>query len=307
MPGKIFINYRRDDDPGFTGRLFDRLQDAFDRQQLFIDVDNIAPGQDFVRVLHDRVAECDVVLVVIGKGWLDARDANGARRLDDPEDFVRIEISSALSQDNKRVIPVLVRDTPMPRADLLPEVLKPLARLNAVRLTHERFPADMQGLTKSIQQTLAELGSLRAGKATATAPAPPAKTPARTTWPRLVPLVALAATVIAVLAAAAVYWANMPAFRSVALAPLRSADHTDPRVASGGGNPSPAMFNNPNPEFDDQTGQTRCVARLSEPAAGTRPGPESDRTHSGGVGRCGDGGGVRVAKGRRQQLSVLPG
>jgi TIR domain len=95
MTGKIFINYRRGDDPGFTGRLFDRLQDAFEPEQLFLDVDNIAPGVDFVRVLNDRVADSDVVLAVIGKNWLAAHDLSGARRLDDPGDFVRIELTSA--------------------------------------------------------------------------------------------------------------------------------------------------------------------------------------------------------------------
>jgi TIR domain len=107
LSGKIFINYRRGDDPGYTGRLFDRLQEAFSPEQLFLDVDNIAPGLDFVRVLTERVAECDVMLTVIGKGWTDARDENGSRRLDDPNDFVRVEIVSALGK-GKRVIPVLV-------------------------------------------------------------------------------------------------------------------------------------------------------------------------------------------------------
>lgn len=153
MTGRIFINYRRGDDPGHTGRLFDRLQDTFDPQQLFLDVDNIAPGLDFVRVLNERVAECDIVLAVIGKGWIDARDGNGNRRLDDPDDFVRIEITSALNQ-GKRVIPVLVGEAQMPRPEDLPEALQPLARRNAVRLTHERFRADTQGLIKAIQQGL---------------------------------------------------------------------------------------------------------------------------------------------------------
>ena len=139
MTGKIFINYRRGDDPGNTGRLFDRLQDVFEPEQLFIDVDNIAPGLDFVRVLNDRVAECDVVLAVIGKSWVDARDTRGARRLDDPDDFVRIEILSALSQ-GKRVIPVLVGEAQMPRPDELP---------------------DFQGLVKGLQQTLEEFDQLR--------------------------------------------------------------------------------------------------------------------------------------------------
>ena len=168
MTGKIFINYRRGDDPQAAGRLFDRLQDIFEPQQLFLDVDNIAPGLDFMRVLDERVAECDVVLAVIGKGWIDARDAAGARRLDDPDDFVRIEITSALNQ-GKRVIPVLIGDTPMPHQEQLPEALRPLARRNAVRLTHERFRADTQGLVKALEQALAEIEEARREQAQAEA------------------------------------------------------------------------------------------------------------------------------------------
>ena len=168
MTGKIFINYRRGDDPQAAGRLFDRLQDVFEPQQLFLDVDNIAPGLDFMRVLDERVAECDVVLAVIGKGWIDARDATGARRLDDPDDFVRIEITSALNQ-GKRVIPVLIGDTPMPHQEQLPQALRPLARRNAVRLTHERFRADTQGLVKALEQALAEIEGARREQAQAEA------------------------------------------------------------------------------------------------------------------------------------------
>jgi hypothetical protein len=98
MGGSIFINYRRGDDPGNTGRLFDRLQEAFQHDRLFMDVDRIEPGLDFVRVLEEQVAQCDVVLAVIGNGWIDARDETGARRLDNPADFVLIEIASALRQ-----------------------------------------------------------------------------------------------------------------------------------------------------------------------------------------------------------------
>jgi hypothetical protein len=168
MTGKIFINYRRGDDPQAAGRLFDRLQDIFEPQQLFLDVDNIAPGLDFMHVLDERVSECDVVLAVIGKGWIDARDASGARRLDDPHDFVRIEITSALNQ-GKRVIPVLIGDTPMPHPEQLPEVLRPLARRNAVRLTHERFRADTQGLVKALEHALAEIEEARQEQAKAEA------------------------------------------------------------------------------------------------------------------------------------------
>ena len=160
MAGNIFINYRRDDDAGFTQALYSRLEQAFPSESLFMDVDNIAPGLDFVQVLNEEVARCDVVIAVIGKNWLAAADETGERRLDNPEDFVRIEIESALAQ-KKRVIPVLVNDAKMPRSTELPESLKPFARCNAVRLTHERFRADMAGLIKSLEQVLSETEAAR--------------------------------------------------------------------------------------------------------------------------------------------------
>jgi formylglycine-generating enzyme required for sulfatase activity len=168
MAGKIFINYRRADDPGFAQALFGRLEQAFPSERLFMDVDSkeLEPGLDFVHVLQEQVAECDVLVSVIGKAWLDARDATGARRLDNPDDFVRIEIESALKQD-KRVIPVLVGEAQMPRADELPEAMKPLARRHAVRLTHERFRADSQGLITALQRALEKAEDLRNAQAAA--------------------------------------------------------------------------------------------------------------------------------------------
>jgi hypothetical protein len=160
MAGKIFINYRRGDDPGFAQALLGRLERAFSTEQLFIDVDNIEPGMDFVRVLEEQISKCDVVLAVIGKGWVDALDERNARRLDNPEDWVRIEISSALNQD-KRVIPVLVGDALMPRSDQLPDALKPLATRNAVRLRHDRFRADADGLVKALQKVLEDAENQR--------------------------------------------------------------------------------------------------------------------------------------------------
>jgi hypothetical protein len=176
MAGKIFINYRRGDDPGYTGRLFDRLQDAFAPEQLFLDVDNIAPGLDFARVIEERVADCDVMLAIIGKSWIDARDAAGNRRLDLPDDFVRLEIASALTQE-KRVIPILVADAQMPRADELPEDLRPLARRNAVRLTHERFRSDVQGLVAALESALSDFDLMRAGREKAGQGGPVAQIP----------------------------------------------------------------------------------------------------------------------------------
>jgi hypothetical protein len=166
MAGKIFINYRRGDDPGSAQALFARLEQAFPPEQLFMDVDNIEPGLDFVKVLKDQVAQCDVLIAVIGRGWIDTRDEVGARRLDNPADFVRIEIESALAQD-KRVIPVLVGEARMPRTDELPEGMKPLATRNAVRLTHERFRADAQGLIKALERALGEIEAQRRAQAQA--------------------------------------------------------------------------------------------------------------------------------------------
>jgi TolB-like protein len=164
MAGKIFINYRRGDDPGSAQALFARLEQVFPREQLFMDVDNIDPGLDFVQVLKDQVAECDVLISVIGKGWLEAHDGDGARRLDDPGDFVRIEIESALKQ-NKLVIPVLVGQAQMPRTHELPDAIKPLATRNAVRLTHERFRSDVQGLVTALQRGLRNIEDARTGAA----------------------------------------------------------------------------------------------------------------------------------------------
>jgi Domain of unknown function (DUF4189)/TIR domain/Putative peptidoglycan binding domain len=166
MSGRIFINYRRGDEPGFTQALLGRLELAFPAERLFIDVDSIPPGEDFVRMLEAQVAQCDAMLTVIGNNWLEATDEHGARRLDDPHDFVRIEIESALKQ-GKRVIPVLVHQARMPHADELPEAIRALAQRNAVRLTHERFRADVQGLVKALQGALDEGASRRAGVAAA--------------------------------------------------------------------------------------------------------------------------------------------
>ncbi len=138
MGGNIFINYRRDDDAGFTQALYSRLEQAFSVERLFMDIDSIAPGLDFVQVLNDEVARCDVVIAVVGKNWLSVTDETGARRLDNPEDFVRIEIESALTQ-KKRVIPVLVNDARMPRSTELPESMRAFARCNAVRLGTSAF------------------------------------------------------------------------------------------------------------------------------------------------------------------------
>jgi len=116
-----------------------------------MDVDAIEPGLDFVKVLDEQVSGCDVLLALIGPNWVDAKNEKGVRRLDDPKDFVRMEIASALKRDI-RVIPILIDGAPMPREEELPEPLQPLARRNAVQVSHVRFGADTQGLVDVLQR-----------------------------------------------------------------------------------------------------------------------------------------------------------
>ena len=149
MAGTIFINYRREDSIGTAGRLRDRLAQAFGQNNLFMDVDSIPAGVDFLTYLNKQVAACDVVLVVIGQNWLDAKDESGRRRLDSPDDFVAVEIAAALARDI-RVIPILVDDARMPKADKLPDPIKLLARRNAVELRHTHFHRDAEALIGKI-------------------------------------------------------------------------------------------------------------------------------------------------------------
>jgi hypothetical protein len=145
----IFISYRREDTAPWAGRIYERLAHEFSRGQLFMDVDNIAPGLDFVQVLEEQVAACDALLVLIGRDWVEAKNASGHRRLDDPNDFVRIEVEAALRR-NVRVVPILVDGAPMPPHEVLPESLRPLLRRNAVELTHARFGTDVKRLTDAL-------------------------------------------------------------------------------------------------------------------------------------------------------------
>lgn len=150
---RVFINYRRQDSEGYVGRLYDHLMNHFQPEDIFMDVSDIDPGQDFVKALEDAVADCDVLLAVIGPQWLNLADENGERRLNQWNDFVRIEISSALNQ-NKVVIPVLVGQSSMPSPNDLPEDLMTLARRNAIVLTHHRFKDDVGVLVKAIKTAI---------------------------------------------------------------------------------------------------------------------------------------------------------
>jgi hypothetical protein len=153
MSGQIFISYRREESRWSARSLHDRLCRDFDPKQIFMDIDAIALGEDFVKAIETTVAKCDVLITVIGNNWLTSKDERGDRRLDDPEDFVRMEIGAALKREI-RVIPVLVDGALMPRSDDLPEDLKPLVRRNALRITDTSFDGDCQRLASAIRLVL---------------------------------------------------------------------------------------------------------------------------------------------------------
>jgi hypothetical protein len=167
MPG-IFISYRREDSIAYAGRVYDHLVSRFGKNHVFMDVDAIEPGLDFVDVLHHTVASCDAVVVVIGKNWLTATDERGRRRLDDPEDLVRVELAAAL--DRKiRVIPVLVGGARMPVSQELPGPLMSLSRRNALEISDLAFHQNVTKLIAVLERAIAPRE---------TAPAPQPERPA---------------------------------------------------------------------------------------------------------------------------------
>lgn len=155
MNNAVFISYRREDAAGFARALYNRLASEFGPERIFMDVDTIAPGIDFVTEITTAVGNCRTLLAVIGDEWLSAKDAEGRRRIDVPDDYVRLEIANALNR-NIRVVPVLIEDTHMPGSEDLPDEIKPLARRNALRLTNARFDADTQLLIDTLQSALDE-------------------------------------------------------------------------------------------------------------------------------------------------------
>ena len=146
----IFISYRRDDSEGEAGRLFDDLVRAYGDDSVFMDVAGIEPGLDFRKAIDANVASCGVLLAMIGPTWASVSDSAGTRRLDNPNDFVRLEIASALARQIA-VIPVLVHGAKMPPLDQLPDDLKDLRYRNSVELTHARWNSDVALLTRALK------------------------------------------------------------------------------------------------------------------------------------------------------------
>jgi streptogramin lyase len=148
---RVFLNYRREDTSGHAGRLYDALTAHFPAEQVFMDIDTIEPGVDFVEVVEEAVGSCTVLLAIIGRRWLEVTNETGPQRLQDQRDFVRLEIEAALNR-KIRLIPVLVQGARMPSEQELPETMRPLTRRNAVELSDHRWRYDTEQLVRVLER-----------------------------------------------------------------------------------------------------------------------------------------------------------
>jgi hypothetical protein len=147
--GTIFISYRREETAGEARALFTDLEATLGAGSAFMDVDNISLGRDFRVVLQESLASCGLMIVLIGKDWLFSRNEAGQVRLENPDDFVRLEVGTALKR-NIPVTPVLIHGARIPSAEQLPEDLKDLSYRNGFELSHNRWKSDVQEMIKRL-------------------------------------------------------------------------------------------------------------------------------------------------------------
>jgi hypothetical protein len=136
----------------YAGRLYDRLSPRFGKERLFMDID-MKLGVDFVKEIKQRVGSCEALIAVIGRSWLELKDVGCRRRLDDPKDWVRLEIAAALERDIP-VIPALVGGAKMPRTSELPDALSKLTRRQAIEISHTGFHSDVDRLIRGLERIL---------------------------------------------------------------------------------------------------------------------------------------------------------
>jgi hypothetical protein len=149
---RIFISYRRSDCQPQANAINDGLRHRLRPARVFMDIDSIPAGVDFAEHIREEIEMCDVVLVLIGDNWISATDQDGRRRIDNPDDFVRLEIENAFAASRVSVVPVLVEGADMPRAMDLPESLQRLARINAIELSDQRWTSDIERLASEINR-----------------------------------------------------------------------------------------------------------------------------------------------------------
>ncbi|TDH17927.1 tetratricopeptide repeat protein [Segetibacter sp. 3557_3] len=154
MNSKIFISYRRSDSMDITGRMYDHLVNAFPGATIFKDVDSIAPGDNFKTHIIDSIKHCRVMLIMMSRDWAMVKGTDGKRRLEDPDDIVRLEIETAL-QYQLTIIPVLINDVKMPDFALVPKSIQPILYLNAIQLRPDPdFKNDIGRLITRLQQII---------------------------------------------------------------------------------------------------------------------------------------------------------
>jgi hypothetical protein len=151
---KVFISYRREETSAYAGRLYDSMAAEFGDGNVFMDVD-LAPGIDFVERITNAVSACHVLIVVMGPRWATLTDEDGSVRIGDADDFVRLEVGTALRRSDVTVIPVLVSGARMPDGDDLPPDVRPLTRRNALELSDGRWRDDVRRLTGRLEELLA--------------------------------------------------------------------------------------------------------------------------------------------------------
>jgi len=150
---RIFLCYRREDTQDAAGRLHDRLVDAFGAERVFMDIDSVPLGIDFVEHVAEQIGRCKVVIVMIGKQWRTIKDKKRRRRLDTEDDLVRAEIRAALQQKIP-VIPVTVQNAALPSAEDLPDDIRLLARRNGIQLDAARWRTDVERLIKELDRVM---------------------------------------------------------------------------------------------------------------------------------------------------------
>jgi hypothetical protein len=159
----MFISYRRSDSAGHAGRLHDYLMNYFGAQRIFFDVDTISVGENFAQKINTELDNSDAVLVLMGNQWLDCKGADGNRRLDDPKDYVRLEVETALGK-NIVVIPILLQGSQMPSGNALPDTLRDLSMRNAIRLNDDHWNSDCNLLAGILKNVLRMPRSLKEQK-----------------------------------------------------------------------------------------------------------------------------------------------
>lgn len=178
----IFISYRRRDAIKDARAIYERLVREFGAESVFMDIEGLPYGEDFVDALKHQLEQCTVVLALIGPKWLTAADPEGNRRLDDPGDYLRLELATALARKDVRVVPMLLDGAALPKEEELPEPLRPLMRRHALELRDASFDADIGRLTARLRRigTIVAATSQRAedsGHVTPVASGPPQRPP----------------------------------------------------------------------------------------------------------------------------------